>query len=236
MEDKVPSTPASPATPVPPSQPVGATDPVQNGSAQGAAVLKGAMAGLQQMAQKTVAQAQVAATQLPQAGQQMVQPQANQPKVGSDERLWGAISYIPFLGALALLVKPQSNYIRLHGRQGLLIFALFFCSIFLYIIFPPLGAVFGGLIQMALFVIGIYSTYQAFIGNWWKIPFLGDIAERIPVEFFTKVATEAITGQTPVQPTEMAEAPSASNVQKVSTAPIAEQPSSSPAQNTPPQS
>ena len=36
--------------------------------------------------------------------------------------------------------------------------------------------------------------YQAFIGNWWKIPVLGDLAGLIPVEMFTKVTREAVMG------------------------------------------
>lgn len=111
------------------------------------------------------------------------------------ERLWGAISYIPMLALLALIVKPKSDYIKLHGKQGLLIFLIFFCTLFLYLMIEPLGPLLAGLIQLGLFVVGIYSAFMAFMGNWWKIPVLGDVAESIPVDFLTKVTTQAITGE-----------------------------------------
>ncbi len=124
-------------------------------------------------------------------------PAVTQPQVTIDEKIWGALAYIPMVALLALLVKPESAYIKLHGRQGLMLFIIFFLSLFLYVIFSPLGPLVAGLLQLGLFVVGVYSLYQAFIGNWWKIPVLGDIAEKIPVSLFTKVVTEAVTGQIP---------------------------------------
>ncbi len=133
----------------------------------------------------------------------MFQQVANQPKVTTEEKLWAGLSYVPLVALPALIIKPDSNYIKLHGRQGLLIFLIFFVCIFLYII-PYIGPFFGGLIQFAMFVLGLFSMYQAFIGNWWKIPVMGDIAEAIPVSMFTKVTKEVITGQAAPQTPEAA--------------------------------
>jgi len=147
---------------------------------------------------------------------QMFKVAANQPKVTMDEKLWAGLSYIPLVALAALVIKPESGYIKLHGRQGLLIFIVFFFCIFIYLV-PYIGPLFGGLIQFGLFVVGVFSMYQAFIGNWWKIPVLGDIADMIPIGMFTKVTTEVLTGQpapqepvpgsvnepAPVQPVEM---------------------------------
>ena len=120
-----------------------------------------------------------------------------QPPVTADEKLWGALAYVPMVALVAFLIKPHSDFVKLHGRQGLLIFLIFFFTIFLYVILPPIGPLFGGLIQLAMFVIGVFSVYQAFMGNWWKIPVLGGIADALPVEMFTQTATTAITGQQP---------------------------------------
>lgn len=122
-----------------------------------------------------------------------------EPPTTTDERLWGALSYIPMVALISLLMKPTSAFVKLHARQGLTIFVTFFLTIFLYIILPPLGPLLGGLVQMALFVVGIYSLYMAFTGNWWKIPFINEISEKLPVDLFTKVTREAITGQPPVE-------------------------------------
>ncbi len=153
-----------------------------------------------QGAQQVMGQAQQVTNQagqvLGQAAQLLTaKPSEPQPPVTQDEKIWAALSYVPMVALVAFLLKPKSAYVKLHGKQGLLIFLIFFFSIFLYIILPPLGPLLGGLVQLAMFVIGIFSIYQAISGNWWKIPVLGQISDMLPVDMFTNVATQAITGQ-----------------------------------------
>ena len=124
----------------------------------------------------------------------MLKPAASQPKVTTEEKLWAGISYIPLVALAALVIKPDSGYVKLHGRQGLIIFLIFFFCIFVYLV-PYIGPLFGGLIQFGLFITGLFSMYQAFIGNWWKIPVLGDLSEMIPIDMFAKVTKEVVTGQ-----------------------------------------
>lgn len=131
----------------------------------------------------------------------------NQPKVTKEERLWAGVSYIPLVALVALISMPNSAFVRLHAKQGLLIFIFFFICLFVLFV-PFIGPLFGGLIQLALFILGLFSMYQSFIGNWWKIPVLGEVAEMIPVGVFTKVSTEIITGQP--APQEPAVSPEAS--------------------------
>lgn len=117
-----------------------------------------------------------------------------QPNVSSEEKIWALVSYIPLVALMALVLKPSSEFIKLHGRQGLLIFLIFFFSIFVYLV-PYIGALIGVIIHLGMIGIAVFSMYQAFIGNWWKIPVLGDIAELIPVDLFAKVTREAVMGE-----------------------------------------
>lgn len=158
--------------------------------------------------------------------QDFLKPKEGQPPVTSEEKLWGLISYIPLMAIIPLIIKPKSEYIRLHGRQGLMLFFIFFFCIFIYIV-PFIGPLIGGLIQLGIFVVGIYSLYQAFIGNWWKIPILGDLAAQIPLDFFAQVTTEALTGQP------APEQPSASGEQEMNP-PQEQVPPSVPPEQTPP--
>ena len=168
---------------------------------------KEAAASLQQAAGQVTQVAGQATQVAGQAGQLLNQakdlltskPKTPQPPVAQDEKVWAALCYIPMVALVAFVIKPKSDYVKLHGKQGLLIFLISFFSVFLYIILPPLGAMLGGLLQFACFVLAIFSIYQAFMGNWWKIPVVGQIANMIPAEIFTNVATKAITGQEAVQ-------------------------------------
>ncbi len=160
-------------------------------------------------------------------------PAEPQPPVTQDEKIWAALAYVPMVALISFLIKPKSAFVKLHGKQGLLVFLIFFFSIFLYIILPPLGPLLGGLVQFAMFVVGVFSIYQAIMGNWWKTPVLGQIADMIPVDMFTSVATQAITGQEPsqVQPAAMEQTAPVEQASQ-QTPPAQEQ--SPPPQQTPP--
>jgi uncharacterized membrane protein len=178
-----------------------------------------------EQAQKTVEQAQKTAEKAQQAAGQvaggvmqgvdklkqtgiasMFKKAENQPAVTMEEKAWAAIAYIPLAALAALVIKPDSAYVKLHGRQGLLIFIVFFLCIFVYLV-PFIGPMFGGLIQLGLFILGIFSMYQALIGNWWKIPMMGDLSEAIPLSLFEKVTKEVVTGQAAPQEPQTTETP-----------------------------
>lgn len=126
-------------------------------------------------------------------------PTQPQPPVAQDEKVWAALSYIPMVALVAFLIKPKSEYVKLHGRQGLMLFLLYFVSGFIMLLLPDLLAMLVAFFLFVLFVLGIFSIYQALVGNWWKTPVLGQLADMLPVEMFTSVATKAITGQEPTQ-------------------------------------
>ncbi|HMR01136.1 MAG TPA: hypothetical protein PKA32_01985 [Candidatus Gracilibacteria bacterium] len=122
---------------------------------------------------------------------EMLKKAADQPATKPEERVWALVSYIPMVALLALIMKPDSEFVKLHGRQGLLIFIIFFFNIFIYLV-PFIGPVIGIIVHFGCMGIGLFSMYQAFIGNWWKIPVLGDVAKMLPVEAFTKVTRTAV--------------------------------------------
>lgn len=117
----------------------------------------------------------------------------NQPAVKVEEKIWGLVCYIPLMALLALVINPRSEFIKLHGRQGILVTLIFFFNIFVYLI-PVIGIFLGMLIHFGALILGFFSAFQAFIGNWWKIPVLGSVAELLPMEAFTQVARDVSMG------------------------------------------
>lgn len=151
-------------------------------------------AAVGQQAQQLAGTASQAGVQAQQFVKDYLMPKANQPKVRTDEKLWAMASYIPLVSLASLVLMSGSEYVKLHGRQGLLMSIILLFSIILAI-FPFIGLSLYGLIVFVLFILSLFSAYQALIGNWWKIPVLGDIAEMIPVTLFAQITKEAITGQ-----------------------------------------
>lgn len=123
------------------------------------------------------------------------QPPQTVPAVSMEEKIFGMLSYVILLSLFTLLLKPKSAFVRLHGRQGLVMTVFFFLSFFL-VILPFIGAALTSFVVLAIFVANLYSMYQCLIGNWWKIPAVGDIAEQIPMTLFEKVGKEAATAIT----------------------------------------
>lgn len=124
-----------------------------------------------------------------------------QPPVKQEEKVYAALSYIPFVAVVSIIIKPDSAFVRLHAKQGILISVLFFFGGILAAIvslFGVLGqflAFLIGLIPLGSIIIAVYSMYLSASGFWWKIPVLGAVADLIPVEVMAKVSKENITGQ-----------------------------------------
>lgn len=124
-----------------------------------------------------------------------------QPPVSKDEKVYAAIGYIPFVAIISIIIKPDSAFVRLHAKQGLLLSILFFFGgIFAAIVslFGIIGqflAFFIGLIPMGSLILAIYSMYLAASGLWWKLPILSSVSDLIPIEIIAKTSKENITGQ-----------------------------------------
>jgi len=95
-------------------------------------------------------------------------------------KIFALISYLWILCLVPLLLKKENKFAMFHAKQGLV---LFICEIALWIIgiIPILGwliSIVGSLICGILSLVGII---QALMGNYWKIPVLGDYAEKISI-------------------------------------------------------
>jgi uncharacterized membrane protein len=99
------------------------------------------------------------------------------------------VSYVPLLPIITLMFKPDSKFVQLHAKQGLLITGAFFVCMILAL-FPIIQYIAGVILALGLPILGIFSAYQAIIGNWWKIPFLGDFADLIPINWITQVTAQ----------------------------------------------
>lgn len=113
--------------------------------------------------------------------------------VEARDRWLAAICYIPFLVFIPIYRSNKSAFLARHCRQG---FALFFVEVvaffFLRIIEMTLGGIplLGFLLVMILnlvFFLGfliliIMGFVRAMFGDEWRIPYLDDLADRVPID------------------------------------------------------
>lgn len=97
-----------------------------------------------------------------------------------NENLMGAASYLLgfVTGIIFLLLEKQSKFVRFHAMQSTVLFGgIFVVNIALGFI-PILGWLAGLLLSLVSFVFWIICMWKAFQGEMYKVPYVGDVAEK----------------------------------------------------------
>jgi uncharacterized membrane protein len=87
-----------------------------------------------------------------------------------DENIAGALAYIPIVGLIFLLIEKESEFVRFHSVQSLLLAVIFFVLGFI-----PLVNLISLCLGLVAFIIGVVQAYQ---GQMFKFPVIGNIAEK----------------------------------------------------------
>jgi len=98
----------------------------------------------------------------------------------SNENLLAASSYLLWwvTGLIILLVEKENKFVRFHAMQSTILFGgIFVINIFLGFI-PILGWLTGLLILFVAFILWIVLMWKAFQGEMYKVPYVGDLAEK----------------------------------------------------------
>jgi uncharacterized membrane protein len=116
---------------------------------------------------------------------------AEKSSTGLDANVAAAISYIPIVGLVFLVIEKGSRFVKFHAVQSLLLALAFFVLYFgLTIVGFVLGQipVLGFIVSFALIfvylglglgglVVWVLAILKAFQNEKWKLPYIGDIAE-----------------------------------------------------------
>ena len=81
------------------------------------------------------------------------------------------ISYFWLISLVVLLVRKDNEFVLFHARQGLVLAIL--ATIF-YLI-----PIIGGFLNLIVIIFAVIGIVKALAGEIWKMPFLGDFAQKI---------------------------------------------------------
>src|SRR3989344_5862650 len=97
-----------------------------------------------------------------------------------NENLMGEASYLlGFLtGIIFLLVEKQSRFVRFHAMQSTMLFGGIFVANFALGFIQILGWIVGLLLTFTAFILWIVLMWKAFQGEMYKVPKIGDMAEK----------------------------------------------------------
>lgn len=98
----------------------------------------------------------------------------------NNDNMLGAVAYLLgfITGVVLLLVEKKSKFVRFHAMQSTIFFGgLFVVNLALGFI-PLLGWLVGFLLSLAAFVMWIVLMWKAFSGEMYKLPVVGELAEK----------------------------------------------------------
>ena len=99
---------------------------------------------------------------------------------GLSDNAAGALAYVTIIPAIIFLIAEPYNrnsYIRFHSWQSIFLNIAAFAISFINII-PILGQIVFLLVMLVLFVAWIIVLLKALKGERYKLPFIGDFAEK----------------------------------------------------------
>lgn len=88
-----------------------------------------------------------------------------------NNKVWAAIAYVWIISLVVLLAKKDSAFAQAHARQGFVLFVVSLVASFVPIL--------GWLINLFVWGIAIVALIRAARGEFWEIPGVAALAERI---------------------------------------------------------
>ena len=104
------------------------------------------------------------------------------PKIDEKEiqegMIYAVISYMIILCIVTLVLKKENKFALFHGKQGLVILICWVAAAILRMI-PLIGNLIWLLALITLGILSLVGIIQALMGNFWKVPVISEIAEKI---------------------------------------------------------
>ncbi len=99
---------------------------------------------------------------------------------GLDENVAGLLCYVLgwISGLVFVLIEQKSNFVRFHAMQSLIVFGILAVAIIALSWVPVLGYGLQGIISLIGFILWIVLMVRAYQGAKYKLPWVGDVAER----------------------------------------------------------
>lgn len=98
---------------------------------------------------------------------------------GLPDNIAAALCYFfPFIGGIVFLaLEKRSRFVLFHALQSLIAFGVLMIAHVLSAFIPLLGPLAAALISLCSFAVWLLMIYHALGGRWFKLPWVGQIAE-----------------------------------------------------------
>jgi len=95
-------------------------------------------------------------------------------------KVMAMLSYIGILVLVPLLAAKDSKFAKFHAKQGLVLLIAWIINGVIYVI-PFIGWIVGTIIWIFLAIMAIMGIVYSLSGKYWKMPILGQFAEKFNI-------------------------------------------------------
>jgi uncharacterized membrane protein len=99
---------------------------------------------------------------------------------GMNDNLAGALSYIPIVAIIFLLIEPynKSKFVRFHAFQCLFMAVAWIATGFVLAVIPIIGWLLIPIVALGFFILFVVCFIKAYGGNIFKVPVVGELAAK----------------------------------------------------------
>jgi uncharacterized membrane protein len=100
--------------------------------------------------------------------------------LGLDANLAACLSYVfGFItGLIFYFLEKENKFVKFHAMQSIAVYGSFFVLMIVLSFIPIIGWVLMPIVSIASFVLWIILMIKAYQGERFKLPYVGDIAEK----------------------------------------------------------
>ena len=96
-----------------------------------------------------------------------------------EENVTGLLCYLfGWVTGLIFFIIDKRPFVRFHAMQSIIVTVVMMVLYFILSLIPVLGWIIMALLGLAFFVLWILLMVKAYQGQKWKLPFIGDMAEK----------------------------------------------------------
>lgn len=97
-----------------------------------------------------------------------------------NENLMAAATYLLgwVTGIIFLLIEKQNKFVRFNAMQSIILFGGVHVTSFILVFIPILGWLVGVVLWTTAFILWLVLMWKAFQGEMYKVPYVGDLAEK----------------------------------------------------------
>lgn len=102
------------------------------------------------------------------------------PAGGMADNVAGLLAYLFITGIIFLLIEPynKNKFIRFHSFQAVFLGVFSIAGHIVLSIIPVIGWILLPFFSLGIFIVAVIAAVKAYGNNKWKLPVIGDLAEK----------------------------------------------------------